>query len=100
RDAELDATLQQRAQELEAMLRESSQQVLRQAQDRVAESSAATAAQAERLAVVERNLTALQRDLGRQETGGVPLAEAELLLRFAQQRLLIARDAQTAIALY
>ncbi|MDY6984318.1 MAG: uroporphyrinogen-III C-methyltransferase, partial [Pseudomonadota bacterium] len=100
RDAELDATLQQRAQELEAMLRDSSQQVLRQAQDRVAESSAATAAQAERLAVVERNLTALQRDLGREETDGVPLAEAELLLRFAQQRLLIARDAETAVALY
>lgn len=100
RDDELASTLQQRAQELEATLRESSQQVLRQAQDRVAESSAATAAQAERLAVVERNLTALQRDLGRRETDGVPLAEAELLLRFAQQRLLVARDAQTAIALY
>lgn len=100
RDDELDATLQQRVQELEAMLREGSQQVLRQAQDRIAESSAAASAQAERLAIVERNLTALQRDLGREETDGVPLAEAELLLRFAQQRLLIAHDVQTAIALY
>jgi uroporphyrin-3 C-methyltransferase len=99
-DAELGSALQQRAQELEAALRETSQQVLRQAQERIAESSAATTIQAERLAVVERNLTTLQRDIGRRETDGVPLAEAELLLRFAQQRLLVARDAQSAIALY
>jgi uroporphyrin-3 C-methyltransferase len=99
-DEELGTALQQRAQELETALRETSQQVLRQAQERVAESSAATAVQAERLAVVERNLTALQREIGRRETDGVPLAEAELLLRFAQQRLLVARDTQAAIALY
>ncbi|HEY0961067.1 MAG TPA: uroporphyrinogen-III C-methyltransferase [Pseudomonadales bacterium] len=100
RDGEFDTALQQRAQELEAALRATSQEILRQTQERAAESNVATTAQAERLALVERNLTALRRDLGRRETDGVPLAEAELLLRFAQQRLLVARDTQAAIALY
>lgn len=100
RNAEFDAAIAQRAQELEAALRATTQQLVRQTQERVAESDAAATAQAERLAIVERNLTALRRDLGRRETDGVPLAEAELLLRFAQQRLLVARDTQSAIALY
>lgn len=100
RDAELDAAIEQRARQLEAALRATQQQVVRQTQESVAESNAAATAQAERLAVVERNLTALRRDLGRRETDGVPLAEAEMLLRFAQQRLLVARDTQGAIALY
>lgn len=100
RDDELDTAIEQRAQQLEAALRETSQQILRQTQERVAANNVAADAQAERLALVERSLTTLRRDLGRSETDGVPLAEAELLLRFAQQRLLVARDTQSAIALY
>ncbi|MGV3592383.1 MAG: uroporphyrinogen-III C-methyltransferase [Gammaproteobacteria bacterium] len=100
RDDELDVAIEQRAQQLEAALRETSQQILRQTQERVTANNVAADAQAERLALVERSLTTLRRDLGRSETDGVPLAEAELLLRFAQQRLLVARDTQAAIALY
>ncbi len=77
------------------------QQSVREAvqQDLVA-ANAALAAQTERLAALESELAATRLRLNSMDTGGSPLAEAEVLLRFAQQRLLLAHDTVTAAELF
>jgi uroporphyrin-3 C-methyltransferase len=91
------AQLEQRQQELA----ENMQQVIAQAlEQQRAESTAAANAQAEQLAALESELAATQLRLNSMDGGGSPLTEAEVLLRFAQQRLVLARDTATAIQLF
>ena len=86
--------VQQRQQELDATV----QQTLDQEQ---AALNAALAAQAQALAALESALGAMRLRVNALDAGGgSPLAEAEMLLRFAQQRLVLARDTATAIELY
>jgi len=108
------AEVQQRQQELDAALQETSQQTLEQTQQELAASRAEVSAQAEQLnavrqqlatvnqqiAAVEQQVAAAQLQASERQTGGAPLAEAEMLLRFAQQRLQLARDTATAVDLY
>lgn len=93
------AQVQERQQELDATV----QQTLQQEQAANAE---ALDAQAQQLAALESEVAALATDLAATRSrasmadGGSPLAEAEVLLRFAQQRLVLARDTTTAIELF
>lgn len=91
------AQVEQRQQELAASVQQSVQQALQQ---QLAVSDAVAAAQAEQLATFASELAATQLRLNSMDRGGSPLTEAEVLLRFAQQRLVLARDTTTAIELF
>lgn len=82
-------------------LAEAMQQAMAQAlQQQVVAREAAAAAQAEQLAALESELAATRLRLNSMDGGGSPLTEAEVRLRFAQQRLVMARDTATAIELF
>lgn len=83
------AVLQEGQQELSTTL----------AQEQTA-ANAALAAQAQQLTALESELAGTRLRVNSMDAGGSPLAEAEVLLRFAQQRLLLARDTTTAIELF
>ncbi|MEY4641448.1 MAG: hypothetical protein RLZZ227_1442 [Pseudomonadota bacterium] len=96
---ELGSSLEQSQQELQANLQRSLEQMLEQAvQPELSAANAAVAAQAQRIAALERQL----QDLRQAATGATtsPLSDAEAMLRFAQQRLVLARDVAAAIDLY
>jgi uroporphyrin-3 C-methyltransferase len=102
--AEQVAEVEQRQQALDTSLQQQVQQALEQER---ATSDAALTAQSEQIAALESELTALDSELeetrlrlNSMEGGGSPLTEAEVLLRFAQQRLVLARDTETAIELF
>ncbi len=83
------AVLQEGQQELSTTL----------AQEQTA-ANAALATQAQQLTSLESELAGTRLRVNSMNAGGSPLAEAEVLLRFAQQRLLLARDTTTAIELF
>ncbi len=85
--------MQQRQQELDTEVQQTLQQELVTA-------NTAVVAQAERLAALENELAETRLRISAMDAGGSPLAEAEVLLRFAQQRLVLARDTTTAIELF
>jgi uroporphyrin-III C-methyltransferase len=86
--------VQQRQQELDATLQQTLQQEL-------AASNAALAVQAQQLAALESEQAATRLRMNALDAGGgSPLAEAEMVLRFAQQRLVLARDVATALELF
>lgn len=87
------AQVQQRQQELDSEVQQTLQQEL-------AASTAAFATQAERLAALESEVAATRLRVNALDASGSPLPEAVLLLRFAQQRLDLARDTSTAIELF
>lgn len=87
------ADVQQRLQEQDAAALQTLDQEL-------AASRASLATQSEQLAAVQAELAETRSHLDSLDTRGSPLSEAEVLLRFAQQRLVMARDASTAIALF
>jgi uroporphyrin-3 C-methyltransferase len=91
------AQVEQRQEELAEAMQQSVAQALQQ---QVVASNAAAAAQAEQLAALESELAATRLRLNSMEGGGSPLTEAEVLLRFAQQRLVMARDTTSAIELF
>ncbi len=91
------AQVEQRQQELAASVQQSVQQALQQ---QLAVSDAVATAQAEQVATFASELAAMQLRLNSMDSGGSPLTEAEVLLRFAQQRLVLARDTTTAIELF
>jgi uncharacterized protein HemX len=87
------AQVQQRQQELDTEVQQTLQQEL-------AASTAASATQAERLAALESEVATTRLRVNALDAGGSPLAEAQMLLRFAQQRLDLARDVPSAIELF
>lgn len=97
--------MEQRQQELEqaqrdqdAAIQATVQQALQQEQSA---SAAALEAQAEQITMLERELAETRQRLNTMDGGGAsPLSEAEVLLRFAQQRLALARDTASAIELF
>jgi uroporphyrin-III C-methyltransferase len=84
------ALLQQSQQDLNAGVQ---QELERELQD-------TNAALVSRLAALESELVATRLRVSSIDSGGSPLAEAEVLLRFAQQRLVLAGDTVTAVALF
>jgi uroporphyrin-3 C-methyltransferase len=91
------AQVEQRQQELKISVQEQVQEALQQEQ---AASAAALDAQSGQLAALASELAATRLRLNSMDGGGSPLTEAEVLLRFAQQRLVLARDTATAIELF
>ncbi len=90
------AGVEQRQQELDTSL----QQTLQPLQQELAAANAASTAQAAQLAALESELATTRLRVNAMDAGGSPLAEAEVLLRFAQQRLALARDSAAAIELF
>lgn len=86
------AALQENQDELSATVQQTLQQELGAA-------NSGLATQAEQLTALASELAATRLRVNTMDAGGSPLAEAEVLLRFAQQRLLLARDTVTALAL-
>lgn len=90
------AQVEQKQQELAASLQQGMEQALQQ---QMAASNVVAAVQGEQLASLESELAATRLRLNSIEGGGSPLTEAQVLLRFAQQRLVMAQDTATAIEL-
>lgn len=91
------AQVERQQQELAASVQQSIDQALQQ---QVAASYAAAAEQAGQIAALESELAALRLRVNSMDGAGSPLTEAEVLLRFAQQRLVMAQDTATAIELF
>jgi uncharacterized protein HemX len=98
RQQALDATLQQQVPlQVEQQVEQEVEQALQQER---AASAAALTAQSEQIIALENELAETRLRLNAMSGGGSPLTEAEVLLRFAQQRLVLARDTDTAIELF
>lgn len=84
-------------QEGQDALGETLQQALQQ---ELGAANTALAVQAGQLATLASELAGTRLRVNSMDAGGSPLTEAGVLLRFAQQRLLLARDTVTAISLF
>jgi uroporphyrin-III C-methyltransferase len=91
---------QQREQAEDSAAEQSLEQELTASQAALATQAQQLAAQSEKITALETELTEMRSHLDTLGAGNSPLAEAEVLLRFAQQRLALARDTATALELF